>query len=298
HTYGLIGNYLVTLVATDPQTNCVNSAESTIFVEDSPPVNFTVNQTEGCIPANFVFTNLDNVPDVDLVWDFGDGQSSNQPGFIDHTYADTGCYTVTLTATNAVGCVSTFSNIDMVCVYENPIAFFTAEETIVPADDPYAYFINNSQFADTYVWDFGDGSTSFSENPVHLYPTGAANYDVLLTASNDAGCFDQFMLTIVLWEEELFYVPNSFTPNGDGSNDVFLPILTAGFDESSYQLLIFNRWGELVFESYDPSVGWDGTYGATQNFASQDGTYTWRILVRGLQDEDAQLFTGHVNLLK
>jgi gliding motility-associated-like protein len=106
------------------------------------------------------------------------------------------------------------------------------------------------------------------------------------------------VLTIVLWEEELIYVPNSFTPNGDGSNDIFKPIITAGFDKESYQLLIFNRWGEMVFESYDPNVGWDGTFGTSQSFESQDGTYTWRITLRGLQDEDATLFLGHVNLLK
>ena len=298
HIYGATGNYTVTLTAVDPQTNCINIDESNVLIQDSPPVDFVVNQTEGCIPANFVFTDLNNLPDVDVVWDFGDGQLSNQPGSIDHTYADTGCFTVTLTATNAIGCVSTFSNTDMVCVYENPIAFFTAEETIVPADDPFVYFINNSQYADTYVWDFGDGATSFSENPVHLYPEGAANYEVLLTASNASGCFDQFVLTIVLWEEELIYVPNSFTPNGDGSNDIFKPIITAGFDKESYQLLIFNRWGEMVFESYDPNVGWDGTFGTSQSFESQDGTYTWRITLRGLQDEDATLFLGHVNLLK
>ena len=298
HIYGATGNYTVTLTAVDPQTNCINIDESNVLIQDSPPVDFVVNQTEGCIPANFVFTDLNNLPDVDVVWDFGDGQLSNQPGSIDHTYADTGCFTVTLTATNAIGCVSTFSNTDMVCVYENPIAFFTAEETIVPADDPFVYFINNSQYADTYVWDFGDGATSFSENPVHLYPQGAANYEVLLTASNASGCFDQFVLTIVLWEEELIYVPNSFTPNGDGSNDIFKPIITAGFDKESYQLLIFNRWGEMVFESYDPNVGWDGTFGTSQSFESQDGTYTWRITLRGLQDEDATLFLGHVNLLK
>jgi gliding motility-associated-like protein len=120
------------------------------------------------------------------------------------------------------------------------------------------------------------------------------------------------MLTVTVTEDLLYYVPNTFTPNGDGTNDIFLPVLTAGFDPTSYTLLIFNRWGEVLFESHDPAVGWDGQYkpmlrvGTAElklnpcNFEDimQDGTYTWKIQFTGLQNESAFEFVGHVNLLK
>ena len=90
-------------------------------------------------------------------------------------------------------------------------------------------------------------------------------------------------------------MPNTFTPNDDEYNQVFLPILSEGFKDSSYKLLIFNRWGELIFESYDYKTGWDGTYGGVM---AQDDTYTWKISVELLQNAEIKMFHGHVNLLK
>jgi gliding motility-associated-like protein len=96
-------------------------------------------------------------------------------------------------------------------------------------------------------------------------------------------------------EELLVYVPNTFTPNNDVLNNTFKPILTAGFDRFNYQLLIFNRWGEIIFESLDPDIGWDGSYNGN---IMQDGVYTWKIKFGILQNEDAKEMTGHVNLIR
>ena len=298
HTYGVIGSYQVILNGIDPITLCEGSSSEIILIQESPAIDFAVNLNEGCVPSTFIFTPLVNAPGVDLFWQFGDGQVSNQVGAVDHTYNVPGCYPVTLTSTNAAGCISTITYDDMVCVYANPIANFTADETIVPSDEPYVYFINNSLNAVTYLWDFADGSTSVSSDPIHLYPEGPATYYPVLTAYNEAGCSDQFTLPITLWEEQLFYVPNSFTPNVDGTNETFKPIITSGFDKGSYNLKIFNRWGEVVFESFDPDIGWDGTYGVGKYYPVQDGTYTWKITLRLLQNEDANVYVGHVNVLK
>jgi gliding motility-associated-like protein len=99
-------------------------------------------------------------------------------------------------------------------------------------------------------------------------------------------------------------VPNSFTPNGDGTNDVFLPVITSGVDLGNYQLLIFNRWGQVVFSTTDPTMGWDGTYMNLQEFLTgednfaQDGTYTWKIILNSSQNEGAVEKVGHVTLLR
>jgi gliding motility-associated-like protein len=96
-------------------------------------------------------------------------------------------------------------------------------------------------------------------------------------------------------ERLIFYVPNTFTPDGNTRNQEFKPIFTAGYDIYTYELAIFNRWGEIMFESYNDEFGWDGTYGGE---VMQDGTYVWRIRFRLLDDDDYQEHYGHVNLLR
>jgi gliding motility-associated-like protein len=96
-------------------------------------------------------------------------------------------------------------------------------------------------------------------------------------------------------EELIFYVPNTFTPDNNGMNEVFLPIFTSGFDPYDYNLLIFNRWGEIVFESYNHQVGWDGTY---RGRLVQDGTYVWKIEFKTKYTDERKVHTGHVNVLK
>jgi gliding motility-associated-like protein len=107
-----------------------------------------------------------------------------------------------------------------------------------------------------------------------------------------------------VYEDIIIYVPNSFTPNGDGTNDIFLPIITSGLDEKKYTMYIFNRWGDIVFESHNPNEGWDGSYpdvlehlNGMNNYA-QDGVYTWKIIFNGSQNEEALEKIGHVNLLR
>jgi gliding motility-associated-like protein len=92
-------------------------------------------------------------------------------------------------------------------------------------------------------------------------------------------------------------VPNTFTPDGDEYNQTFKPVLTEGFKKDSYKLMIFNRWGQVVFVSEDYNIGWDGTYGSNRNI-SQDGTYTWKIEVTELQSGEVRKFIGHVNLIR
>jgi gliding motility-associated-like protein len=115
---------------------------------------------------------------------------------------------------------------------------------------------------------------------------------------------DTSVAEFIVYEDLIFYVPNSFTPNNDGTNDVFLPVITAGLDDQKYTLLIFNRWGEIVFESNDPSVGWDGSYLSINEMLTgnetnaQSGVYTWKILLNKNKNEGAVEKVGHVTLLR
>ena len=100
-------------------------------------------------------------------------------------------------------------------------------------------------------------------------------------------------------EDLIFYVPNTFTPDGDTYNQIFRPVFTSGYDPFDYQLLIFNRWGETIFESNDSNVGWDGTYGlGDQVRYVQDGTYTWRIEFKLKRNDSRKIVNGHVNVIR
>jgi gliding motility-associated-like protein len=109
------------------------------------------------------------------------------------------------------------------------------------------------------------------------------------------GCTDTAYGTVVVQEELIFYVPNTFTPDGDEFNQAFQPVFTSGYDPFDFNLLIFNRWGEVIFESNDARVGWDGTYGGKY---VQEGTYTWKIEFKTTKNDARKYTVGHVNVLR
>ena len=122
------------------------------------------------------------------------------------------------------------------------------------------------------------------------------NYVVSLVASAQDGCTDTAYVAITVIDEVLFYVPNSFTPNDDGKNDVFIPVLSAGYDrERGYAFRVFNRWGEEVFYTDTPGVGWDGTY---EGNAVQNGTYIWYVRFKDSMNNEVYDHSGHVNVIK
>jgi gliding motility-associated-like protein len=165
--------------------------------------------------------------------------------------------------------------------------------------DANALFINTSSNADSYVWNFGDGSgTSTVFSPTHSFPSEEpGNYTVTLVATNAAGCVDTAIAIVIVEEDLIFYVPNTFTPDGDEYNETFKPVFTSGFDPYDYGLYIFNRWGELIFESHNTLYGWAGNYGAGQPVV-QDGSYTWKIEFKTTKSDERKLVIGHVNVLR
>lgn len=289
------GNYSITLYGLNPQTGCDNYLTLPITVNQAPLVDFEVNVTEGCVPALFQFQNTAENPGSILQWNFGDGVISNEQGIADHFYTEEGCYDVTLTATAPNGCPNSITYEDLVCAYNVPIAGFIVNQSIQYSDVNEFEFENLTVFGDTYLWNFGDGFTTNAVHPVHSYPIERNIYQVMLVAYNEAGCSDTTYLSIQVQERLIFYVPNTFTPDGNTRNEEFKPIFTAGYDRYTYEFAIFNRWGEILFESYNDEYGWDGTYGGN---VMQDGTYIWRIRFKPLDDDNYQEHYGHVNLLR
>ena len=296
HIYNNSGIYEVMLVGTNPLNNCSAADSATIIVNKMPDANFYTLDTIGCGYLNATFY-ANYQATSDMVWDFGDGQTLAQVGNVTNYYGQAGCYDVTLTVTSPEGCLAQESYDDYVCVYENPIAFIGASPTSVNALNPTVQFSNSSQHAISYIWQMGDGGISYDDNPTYTYPMEGADYYVLMTAFNEVGCFDTASIDIQVFEELIFYVPNTFTPNDDEKNQTFYPLLSQGMKRTYMEFYIYNRWGELVFESHDPSYGWDGTYGQYALDCPM-GTYTWKLKLESLQTQEILYFNGHVNLIK
>ena len=295
--YEFMGTYSVSLTAVNNLTGCIDSLILPLIIQESPIVNFDVSTNQGCVLLDVVFTDLVNAPNTLLTWDFGDGETSNQFSAVDHQYIDVGCFDVSLTVENLAGCSTSLMQSDFVCAFAQPNAYFYASPDSVNVEDTQIEFTNESTDAYTYVWDFGDGLGSVATDPIHEYAPIPGMYNVTMYAYSQVGCYDSMMVTITVHEDIALYVPNTFTPNDDEYNQYFLPILTDGYKKDTYHLTIFNRWGEIVFESYNDLYGWDGRYG-DRSERCQTGTYVWTISVEELRSAESKLYYGHVNLLK
>ncbi|MCH2234538.1 MAG: PKD domain-containing protein [Crocinitomicaceae bacterium] len=268
-----------------------------ITVNPIPVVTFTGDPLIGCEPLIVNFTNTTAVPGVDCEWSFGDGTTATGCLGASHTYS-AGSYDVSLTLTSADGCTGTATVADYVNALPVPIAAFTYAPHDLDINNTEVEFTNESILADEFAWDFGDESVISPEvNPTHLYPDVPGTYLVELIASNAGGlCSDTAYAFIEVEDIILFYVPNVFTPDGDEFNETFQPVFTAGYDPFDFHLMIFNRWGELIFESFDASKGWDGTYG--DRGLVQDGVYVWKIEFKETMSDKRHYRTGHVTVLK
>jgi gliding motility-associated-like protein len=279
---------------------CVNSDSVFVAVLDLPAVGFNSNEIVGCAPLQVQFESIQVNENVTCIWDFGNGTTSTICDNPVAYYDSPGCYPVSLTVQSSeTGCSSSVTYEDMICVAANPIADFYTNTTTITATDSYVQTTNVSSGATSYYWDFGNGVTSSEYAPNVIYDALSDGYVISLVVENDYGCVDTAQVFIVVEEELIFYVPNAFTPDNDQYNQVFQPVFTSGFTPSSYQLLIFNRWGELIFESFDHTIGWDGSYGRNREVEMcQDGTYIWKIYFKSSNNDERKSVTGHVSLLR
>lgn len=280
-TYGTWGNYTITL--TVDNGICSDQQTRNITIDLPLPVADFTGEKSGCQPVTVQFQNTSEYG-VNFYWQFGDGASSMQEHPV-YTYFNPGTYTVSLTVTGPGGDMDTRTKEAIIEIYPQATAFFTANPQNVTIPDNPVMFFNLSNNATEYFWDFGDGNQSQEENPEHYYQE-VGEYPVILIATNEYACADTFRLESPIIAEGggQIVFPNAFTPSPTGSNngyvdpsannynnDVFFPL---SYGVEKYQLLIFNRWGELIFMSDEVNRGWDGYYKG--NLCKQD-VYVWKV---------------------
>ena len=276
---------------------CQDSDQVVVSITPLPIIDLVPSITSGCVPQAVDFVN-NTIGGSIYNWDFGDGSTSTliNPS---HNYTSVGCYDVTLTASTLNGCTFTTTFPSIVCVELTPTASFFASPSPITTDYPVSTMVNTSQDAVAYSWDFGDGTASSIEvTPTHTFPgSDVTTYTITLVAYSLTGCTDTARVNIEVFEDIVYYVPNAFTPDGDNFNQTFKPIFTSGYDPYDYVMVIYDRWGEVIFESRDADYGWDGTY-AGSNGIVKDGTYVWTIEFKVTQTSERKRIEGHVNLLR
>lgn len=242
-----------------------------------PIFNVELDKTEGCLPLDIEFTatTLDLVDVINYSWTFGDGNSKVGEIVTNNFLQDDKKYDIEILAkSDLTGCSDTLFLAEEVFVYPQPKAIFTANPPSVIISNPAILFENTSENATSYEWNFGDNSAfSDKENPTHRY-SEMGFFDVKLSVSNDFGCVDTVTQQISVVFDKIF-PPTAFSPNALIEEDREFRIFSAGIADEGYQLLIFNRWGEVIFESNNQKSGWNGRM-KNDNFAPA-GVYTWVI---------------------
>jgi gliding motility-associated-like protein len=257
HTYAAAGTYIVKLILLDTAyCNYPDSIVKTFILSTTVIADFV--PTNGCAPYTTTIQNT-SAAGSSWLWDFGSaGTSVLQNPTV--TFTNPGTYNVRLITTDLATCNLRDTITKQVIVHPSPVANFTFTPNPSQLNTPSA-FNNLSTNATIYKWKFGDGDSSTVANPIHQF-IRTGTFNTCLYASNQFGCRDTFCRDVPAIVEAIIDIPTAITPNGDGVNDFVIP---RGFGIETITFRIFNRWGNLLFETNERNKGWDGKYnGAVQ----------------------------------
>lgn len=274
-------------------SGCSVSEPVEVTVYGSPEPVITKSASSGCQIFCPTFTDLTPDPAGSLntirEWNYGDGEvSTGNSVIIDHCYKNPGIFPVTLTVITDKGCRKTVTWNDYIEVFPNPVADFNADPMQTDILNPLINFTNLSVNANNFSWNFGDNDSLFTDaNPHHTY-SDTGSFTVRLTASSDNNCIDSSKTTVVVTPYYRFYIPSSFTPNGDGLNDLFV---IQGNYILACNLEIYDRWGNSFYNrSGTAGVSWDGAN-------APQGVYVYKIKMKDTQNKDYE-YVGELTVLR
>ena len=287
----------------------VSSTNYAVIVQDNcgtPPdtafVNVTINSlgslsliadtTKGCAPLSIAFSGNGIPAGSNISWNFGDGSSGAGLSPVNHTYTQAGCFDVSLHITTGA-CQASITQTNMICVYPNPVAAFSYYPLAPTTYDTQLELTNLSSGGSSYQWLLDPEiviQQTQSTHPLVTLPGLAGFQQICLTTTSDKGCTADTCIVIEVKEDFTIYIPNTFTPNDDGLNDVFIPVIS-GAKQSTYALDIYDRWGQLVFNTNTMSEGWNGKY---KGQLVQEDAYLWKIVLTGVN----RSYSGRVSIVK
>lgn len=254
------------------------SNTNTLLIKRKPDFSIEASSKIGCTPFAPTLSGVvhfdDKVDDVDYSWDFGDGETDTG-STVSHLYTQPDqSYGITLNGKSKVTqCENSLAIPDFLETYPKPVASFDIENEVIYNDQPTANFLNRSSGAQTYYWQFGDGLTSELTDPSHFYSV-TGYQTVLLKAINQFSCSDTISHPLLIAFSCIF-PPTGFSPKSPNAVDREFKLWAAGIVETGYHLTVLSRWDDVVFETKDQIVGWDGRM-KNGDFAPA-GVYVWKL---------------------
>ncbi len=262
-----------------------------------PP--FQIDLNVQCEPAVFNLVNTMAPAEVQSsVWQISSGENFSNQNSIQLVDYLPGVYDVALAVVSVSGCTDTIVLLNALTVYPKPHADFTFNPTVITSLNPVVNFVNQSTGGISYTWNIENGAPAISvtDNCTSTFPEGqAGSYNVILSAESEHNCIDSILKVVTVIEEQLVYIPNTFTPNEDNKNSTW-KFYVSGYDLlRSFELIVFNRWGEIVWKTNEVTAEWDGTY---KGSVVSDGVYTWTLVTKDVISDNKTYFKGNVNILR
>lgn len=278
--------------------NCGDTDTQTITVNTPPVVSFTADVTSGCAPLNVTLTNSSVPLGNGCTWWVDGVPSGNNCSSLNYTFNTQGCYDIMLSTTDGNGCSSDSSIVDYICVSQQPVSTFSWSPISPNVGNSTVQFINYSLGAVSYNWTIMDMYYLNSTEPVFTFPNEVpGDYNVCLLVTNSDGCTDLSCGTVVVSDEFSIFVPNCFTPNADGRNELFKPSIRGESLIQTYEFQIFNRWGDVLFKTNDLNDGWYGEVDGGEYFAG-DAVYSWKIKILPKDGLEPFEQTGHLTVIR
>jgi gliding motility-associated-like protein len=253
---------------------------------------------EKCEKASFTLQNeTDPLMTDHLVWHVSNGTTYIDQETIDIDDLMAGNYTVQLIVTSPQGCIDSTTFPNFLTVHPKPESLFKYTPNPVKMFNTLVNLTNYSSNGASFEWFITNGNPAYSNQPnvTTVFPDGVTGeYPVLLVTTSDFGCIDSLELDVIVLPELIIYAPNSFTPDNDEHNQQW-GIYIEGIDITEFNLLIFNRWGEIIWESNDPKMSWDGTFNGK---VVSEGTYNWTIQAKDLINDGKYNFNGYINVIR
>jgi gliding motility-associated-like protein len=261
------------------------------------PVTVLASDTTfGCVPFTVNFALRDTTEGADILWHFGDGAQLLDDSVVAHTYEAAGNFNVSLFITWPNGCATDTTAYNMIRTLTVPTALLSWLPHSPTINDPRVQFTDQSvPNAVSWWWDFGEFGTSEEQDPLVEYPDDVGGtYPVMLVVANELGCTDTIRTWVDVHDEFMVWVPNTFTPNGVEPNETFW-ISGNDLSPDDFEMLVFDRWGHVVYSTTELDFRWDGTKDGSP---LPQGVYPYRLKVHALSTPKKRIIHGHVNLLR